>query len=75
MHGDDCYTRLASAIVMQAVKDYRSSKKKLSKGRVNHSASDMKEQCEHFFLSGWFETLSGLDGKMILDKLEKEEIR
>jgi hypothetical protein len=66
---------LANAIVMQAVKDYRQAQHKLRKRPKNAEAKAMIEDCEGFFLSEWFETLTNVDGKMILKKLKQEDDR
>ena len=36
---------LGNAVVLQAVKDYREAVKKLSRGKVNHAAEQMKSEC------------------------------
>lgn len=33
----------------------------------------LKKECEHFFLSNWFEILTDLDGAWILGRLEAED--
>lgn len=69
---DPC-ENFANAIVMQAVKDYRRARHKLRKRPKNTEARTMIEDCERFFLSDWFETLTNLDGSMILNKLKQED--
>ena len=64
----DGYTKLAHAVVIQAVKDWREA----VKHPRSEKAKAMKADCEEFFLSGWFVELSGLDGKALLEKLRKE---
>lgn len=71
----DPYENLASAIVMQAVKDWRDARHKLKKRPKNEDARIMMEECESFFLSPWFETLTNLDGEMVLNKLKQEEVK
>ena len=71
----DPYENLASAIVMQAVKDWRDARHKLKKRPKNEDARIMMEECEGFFLSPWFETLTNLDGEMVLNKLKQEEVK
>ena len=68
----DPYENLANGIVLQAVKDYRAAKKKLKKRPKNVEAERMLNDCEKFFLSGWFTALTDVDGQMILDKLREE---
>ena len=69
---NDPYTGLANAIILQAVKDYRSALKKLSRGRNNKDAKNMKEEVERFFRSGWYGELTTVDGEMLLRKLQQE---
>ena len=66
------YEELATGIVMQAVKDWRSSVTKLKKCPRYEPAQKMKEDCESFFRSAWFQALTGADGTYILLKLKKE---
>ena len=53
------YENLGIAIVAQAVKDYCLGYDKYS--------------CARFLRSEWCQTLTGLDGNFIMDKLEKYE--
>lgn len=69
----DPYENLANAIVLQAVKDWRSAVRKLKKRPRYDPARQMKDECERFFLSDWFEALTSVDGGMILRKLKQEE--
>ena len=67
------YENLANAIAIQAVKDWRNSVKKLRRRSRNIEAGRLKSDCERFFLSGWFEELTAVDGSVILCKLKSEE--
>ena len=69
------YENLANAIVMQAVKDYRMARHKLRKRPKNADAKVMLEDCERFFLSDWFETLTNVNGESVLRKLQQEDDR
>ena len=69
----DGYEELASAIILQAVKDWRSAVRKLKKRPRYDPAKQMKEECEQFFLSEWFEQLTSVDGRYLLRKLKQEE--
>jgi len=71
----DPYENLANAIVLQAVKDYRTARKKLKKRKKNEDAKLMAEGCESFFRSDWFTALTSVDGEMLLKKLQEEEIK
>lgn len=70
----DPYERLANAIILQAVKDYRTARKKLKRYPKNKDAKLMIEDCEKFFRSDWFTALTSVDGQMLLTKLQEEEI-
>jgi len=71
----DPYENLANAIVLQAVKDYRETRKKLKKCKKNEDAKLMVSDCESFFRSDWFAVLTSVDGEMLLKKLQEEEIK
>ena len=70
--GPDPYEALASAVVMQTVRDYRAAVKKLKRNRRNADARQMKEECERFFLSEHFNTFTEIDGRMLLSRLRRE---
>ena len=70
---NDGYENLANAIVLQAVKDWRSAVRKLKKRHRYDPARQMKDEGEQVFLSDWFEALTSVDGGMILRKLKQEE--
>ncbi len=66
------YEELANAIVMRAVKDWRKAVKTLKKRPRCEAAKQVKEDCERFFCSEWFEALTDVDGGVILRKLKQE---
>ncbi|RHV09833.1 hypothetical protein DXB77_11665 [Clostridium sp. OM05-9] len=66
------YEALGNAVVLQAVKDYRDAVQKLSRGKKNTIAESMKQECERFFQSPYFNVFTQLDGKALLSQLEKE---
>ena len=70
----DAYEKLASEIVLSAVKDYRDARRKLKKKPKNEDAKLMIRDCERFFCSQWFEMLTSLDGEAILERLKEEDI-
>lgn len=70
----DAYEKLANSVILQAVKDYRTARKKLKYHPKNKDAKLMIEDCESFFRSDWFAVLTSLDGEMLLKKLKEEEI-
>lgn len=59
----DPYEKLANAIILQAVEDYRNSDYQKSWDSI-----------EQFFRSGWFSTLTNLDGEELIAALRKEKI-
>ena len=61
----DNYERLAFAIILQAVKDYRRASSTGNMGVI--------KECERFFTGSWFEALSNLPGSLILNKLRQED--
>ena len=69
------YEKLAHAIVMQAVRDWRAAKRKLKKKSINDNAKLELEECEKFFLSDYFMILMELDGKVLIRKLYEEDGR
>lgn len=72
---EDPYTRLANAIILQAVKDYRDANKKLSRGKTNRDAEIKKKEVLDFFRSDWFGTLTELNPEMLIRKLDEEVSR
>lgn len=60
----DGYKELASAIILQAAKDYRKALKHDERGR--------KREIERFFRSGWFTILTNVSGEMLIRKLRTE---
>ena len=68
----DPYEKLAEAIVLNAVKDYRKALHTLKYHPKSAPANKMKVECEKFFLSGWFCELCTLDGEDLIRKLKEE---
>ena len=71
---EDPYERLANAIVLQAVDDYRKALKAVKRNPNNRSALDEALSVERFFRSGWYSTLTSVDGEYLIRTLQ-EEIR
>jgi len=67
------YAELANAIVLCAVKDYRKARNRLKRSYFDTHARMVMKECEEFFLSGWFQTLTSVDGKVLLEKLQEED--
>ena len=72
---DEAYSRLASAIVLQAVKDWRAARRKLKRKSHNESARFELQSCERFFRSDWFRELTDVDVGVLLRKLYEEDSR
>ena len=68
---DEAYERLAAAIVVQAVKDYKGALRKEARGKATDSTQGTIISCEHFFKSDWFQMLSDLDGVALMEKVRK----
>ncbi len=68
----DPHEKLANAIIMQAVKDYRTARKKLKKRPTNKDVELMVIDTEKFFRSDWFTALTNVDGRVLLRKLQEE---
>lgn len=68
----DAYEKLANAIVLSAVADYRTALKSLARNPDGKCASTDAESLERFFRSGWYSVLTGVDGEMLIRKLREE---
>lgn len=68
----DPYEKLAAAVVMQAVKDYRSALRAVRKSPSSHFARSQKEALERFFRSEWYLFLTDIDGEMVIERIRKE---
>ena len=68
----DAYENIANAIILLAVKDYRRARKLLSKNPHSRSAIAAVNEMERFFRSDWYETLTSVDGEMLIRKLREE---
>lgn len=73
-HVEGAYTKLANAIVLQAVKDCRGALKRLAKHPNNKMASSEKQEVERFIRSGWFSMLTGIDPEILIEKLNAEVV-
>lgn len=58
------YEKLAEAIILQAVKDYRKALKHDERGR--------KREIERFFRSEYFTVLTNISSEMMIQKLRAE---
>ncbi len=68
----DPYENLANAIILMAVKDWRTATNTLKRKPEHFDSLQKKNECERFFRSRWFGVLTRLDGESLLDELEKE---
>lgn len=68
----DPYEKLANAIIIQAVKDYRAALHACRKSPSSHFARSQKETLERFFLSEWYLLLTDIDGEMVIERIRKE---
>ena len=68
------YTNLTNAIILQAVRDYKSALRRLAKHPFSSMALSAKEELERFFRSDWFELLTNIDPEMLITKLEAEVV-
>ena len=55
---ETCYTNLANAIILAAAKDHRRALCRLKKYPWDKDAESVRKDCERFFRSGWFQTLT-----------------
>lgn len=69
---EDLYEKLANAIILQAVNDYRETLRKVKKNPQNREALNNALQIERFFHSEWYQALTSVDGEHLINKLRKE---
>lgn len=68
----DPYENLANAIILSAVRDYRSALKWLSKSPKSKMAAAEVDRLENFFYSQWYEMLTDVDGAYLVNRLREE---
>lgn len=68
----DPYRRLAEAIVLATVNEYRKALKRLCKYPKDTAAIAEKDNCEKFFHSNWYGMLTRVDGDLLIRKLQEE---
>lgn len=68
----DRYEKLANAIILRAVDDYRIALRQLRQKADYQPAVSMKHEVERFFHSEWLSMLTRVDGVMLLDRLNAE---
>lgn len=67
----DCYENLANAIILQAVKDYKSALHRLEEHPGNREARHDKRALEYFFHSQWYGVLTDLDPERLISGVEE----
>lgn len=66
------YERLANAVILQAVADYRAAVKKIKTYPRNKDAMSEALSIERFFRFGWYSMLTSVDGEYMIRKLQGE---
>lgn len=69
----DPYQSLANAIIIQAIRDYRSATKELIKHPKNASAKHTCDECLKFFRSRWFGVLTDVKPEILIERLHEEK--
>ncbi len=69
---EEGYRVLIKNIVMQAVFDYKKAVGMLRRCPKCRVALGTKKEVEAFFTSEWFNDLTNLDGKKVLERLQEE---
>lgn len=77
----DCYQNLANAIILLAVKDYKTVLRRLMRNPRSQDAQREKKRLERFFFSQWYGVLTDLDPKRLISgvmrqlRIEEDERR
>ena len=66
------YQKLANAIILQAVKDFRPAYRRLKSHPNDSRAQNTIREITRFFCSQYFESLCQLDGPAILNRIMRE---
>ena len=69
---EDPYERLANAIILQAVTDYRAALKRIKRKPEDWQTIDEAMRVESFFRSGWYSQLTAVDGEYLIRRLQDE---
>ena len=69
---EDPYERLANAIILQAVTDYRAALKRIKRKPEERETIDEAMRVESFFRSGWYSQLTAVDGEYLIRRLQDE---
>ena len=68
----DCYQNLANAIILLAVKDYKTILRCPMRKPRNQDAQREKKRLERFFFSQWSGVLTDLDPKRLISAVMKQ---
>lgn len=66
------YAEFANAIIVSAVREYRTYLRKLSRNENDINARIKVEDLEDFFYSDWFGVLTDFDPDYMIERLQKE---
>ena len=69
---EDPYERMANAIILQAVTDYRAALKRIKRKPEDWETIDEAMRVESFFRSGWYSQLTAVDGEYLIRRLQDE---
>lgn len=69
---EDSYERLANAIILSAVSDYRAALKRVKRNQRIKTAIDEALRIEKFFRSPWYQQLTSVDGELLIRRLQDE---
>ena len=69
---EDPYERLANAIILQALTDYRVALKRIKRSPKDRETIDEAMGVESFFRSGWYSQLTAVDGEYLIRRLQNE---
>ena len=69
---DENYQKLANAIILQAVKDFRAAYKRLKRFPNDKAAASEVRSITKFFCSDYFCVLTSLDGPALLQRIIRE---
>jgi hypothetical protein len=70
--GEEPCEKLANAIVLSAVSDYKAALRKINRNPESRSAMQDAMALERFFRSDWYSVLTSVDGEYLMDRLRKE---
>lgn len=71
----ELYEKLANAIILQAVKDWRTAYRACRRSYRDTVSRNHMYECESFFRSNWFKTLTNgnIDGRKFVQALKEQE--